>query len=34
MSLLWRLKTMVEAGLFDVQGVLKNMKDFELKTKA
>jgi Protein of unknown function/Domain of unknown function (DUF1835) len=32
--LLWRLKGMVADGVFDVQGELKNMKDFELKTKA
>ena len=31
--LLWRLKKMVEAELFDVQGNLKGMKDFELKWK-
>jgi len=31
--LLWRLKRMVGAGLFDVQGALKGMKDFELKLK-
>ncbi|HEY8399469.1 MAG TPA: DUF1835 domain-containing protein [Flavihumibacter sp.] len=29
--LLWRLKAMVEAGGIEVQGELKNMKDFELK---
>jgi hypothetical protein len=34
MYLLWRLKTLVGEGLFDVQGELKNMKDFELKTKS
>jgi hypothetical protein len=34
MYLLWRLKTLVADGLFDAQGELKNMKDFELKTKA
>jgi hypothetical protein len=32
--MLWRLKTMIAAGIFDVQGELKNMKDFEVKTKA
>lgn len=32
--LLWRLKGMVAEGVFDVQGELKNMKDFELKTKS
>ena len=31
--LLWRLKRMIAAGLFDVQGPLKGMKDFELKLK-
>ena len=31
--LLWRLKQMVGADLFDVQGNLKGMKDFELKWK-
>jgi hypothetical protein len=29
--LLWRLKTMVSAGSLEVQGEMKNMKDFELK---
>ncbi len=29
--LLWRLKTLVAAGGLEVQGELKNMKDFELK---
>lgn len=32
--LLWRLKKLVTAGNFDVQGEVKNMKDFEIKTKA
>lgn len=32
MYLLWRLKLMIADGLFDVQGELKNMKDFEVKT--
>jgi hypothetical protein len=32
--LLWRLKLMVTMELFDVQGKLANMKDFEIKTKA
>jgi hypothetical protein len=32
--LLWRLKLMVPMELFDVQGKVGNMKDFELKTKA
>jgi hypothetical protein len=30
--LLWRLKTMIAMNLFDVQGKLGNMKDFEVKT--
>jgi Protein of unknown function/Domain of unknown function (DUF1835) len=34
MYLLWRIKTMAAMGIFDVQGGLKNMKDFEVKTKA
>lgn len=32
--LLWRLKLMVNEGEFDIQGELKNMKDFEIKQKA
>ncbi len=32
--LLWRLKTMAAQQMFDVQGDLKGMKDFELKTKS
>jgi len=32
--LLWRLKQMVLAGGLDVQGELKGMKDFEIKTAA
>ncbi len=32
--LLWRLKTMAAMDLFDVQGKLQNMKDFELKNKS
>jgi hypothetical protein len=32
--LLWRLKTMLADGLFDAQGEVKNMKDFEVKIKA
>ncbi|MFN8243343.1 MAG: DUF1835 domain-containing protein [Ferruginibacter sp.] len=32
--LLWRLKVMIAQELFDVQGKLANMKDFEIKTKA
>lgn len=31
--LLWRLKKMVEEALFDVQGQVRGMKDFELKWK-
>ena len=34
MFLLWRLKTMISNGIFDVQGKLANMKDFEVKTKS
>ncbi len=32
--LLWRLKTMIAQDLFDVQGKLGNMKDFEVKLKS
>jgi hypothetical protein len=32
--LLWRLKQLVTAGEIEVQGELKNMKDFEIKLKA
>ncbi|PWT77692.1 MAG: hypothetical protein C5B59_03305 [Bacteroidetes bacterium] len=32
--LLWRLKNILAQGTFDVQGELKNMKDFEVKLKA
>ena len=32
--LLWRLKALLAAGEFDVQGEIKNMKDFEVKNKA
>ncbi len=32
--LLWRLKTMIAQDMFDVQGKIGNMKDFELKTKS
>ena len=32
--LLWRLKGMIANGDFDVQGELKNMKDFEVKQKS
>ena len=31
--LLWRLKGIVAAGEADVQGELKKMKDFEVKSK-
>ncbi|MES2890360.1 MAG: DUF3658 domain-containing protein [Bacteroidota bacterium] len=34
MYLLWRLKTMIAQDMFDVQGKVANMKDFEIKTKA
>ncbi len=32
--ILWRLKQIVTSGEYDVQGELKNMKDFEVKKKA
>lgn len=32
--LLWRLKLLVTGGEYDIQGELKNMKDFEIKCKA
>ena len=32
--ILWRVKKMVENGALDVQGEMKNMKDFEVKVKA
>jgi hypothetical protein len=32
--LLWRLKVMIAQEIFDVQGKVENMKDFELKTKS
>ena len=32
--LLWRLKEIIAAGEFDVQGEIKNMKDFEIKVKS
>jgi hypothetical protein len=32
--LLWRLKKMIADGLVDAQGEIKNMKDFEIKSKA
>jgi hypothetical protein len=31
--LLWRLKTMIAQDMFDVQGKVGNMKDFEIKTR-
>jgi len=31
--MLWRLKVMLAAGEFDVQGEVKNMKEFEVKNK-
>ncbi|MBC7536322.1 MAG: DUF1835 domain-containing protein [Ferruginibacter sp.] len=31
--LLWRLKVMIAQEMFDVQGKVENMKEFELKTK-
>ena len=34
MYLLWRLKVMIAMDMFDVQGKVANMKDFEIKTKA
>ncbi|HEX5024201.1 MAG TPA: DUF1835 domain-containing protein [Agriterribacter sp.] len=32
--MLWRLKAMINDGNYDVQGQVKNMKDFEVKRKA
>jgi len=32
--LLWRLKKMIRDGLIDAQGEIKNMKDFEVKSKS
>ena len=32
--LLWRLKLILASGVYDVQGELKKMKDFEIKQKA
>jgi Protein of unknown function/Domain of unknown function (DUF1835) len=32
--ILWRLKLMITDGQFDMQGVMKNMKDFEVKAPA
>jgi hypothetical protein len=34
MYILWRLKQLITTGLYDVQGEMKNMKDFELKKKS
>lgn len=34
MFLLWRLKQLLTTGLYDVQGEVKNMKDFEVKKKS
>ncbi|MBL7698146.1 MAG: DUF1835 domain-containing protein [Chitinophagaceae bacterium] len=34
MFLLWRLKLLIQSGDYDVQGTVKNMKDFEVKKKA
>jgi Protein of unknown function/Domain of unknown function (DUF1835) len=34
MYMLWRIKKMIADGMVDAQGELKNMKDFEVKTKA
>lgn len=32
--MLWRLKTLIARGMFDVQGKVENMKDFEIKLKS
>jgi len=32
--MLWRLKTMIAQDIFDVQGKIENMKDFEVKLKS
>ncbi len=32
--MLWRLKLIITGGEYDIQGELKNMKDFEVKSKA
>lgn len=32
--LLWRLKTLLQLDLYDVQGTIKNMKEFEVKKKS
>ncbi len=34
MFLLWRLKQLLQSDLYDVQGEVKNMKDFEVKKKS
>ncbi|RXK61522.1 DUF1835 domain-containing protein [Lacibacter luteus] len=34
MYVLWRIKQLIATDLYDVQGELKNMKDFELKKKS
>jgi hypothetical protein len=34
MYLLWRLKQLIATDLYDVQGEVKNLKDFELKKKS
>lgn len=34
MFLLWRLKQLIATDVYDVQGNVKNMKDFEMKKKA
>ncbi|RYD73507.1 MAG: hypothetical protein EOP53_19990 [Sphingobacteriales bacterium] len=33
MYLLWRLKTMIAQDMFEVQGKIAGMKDFEIKLK-
>jgi hypothetical protein len=32
--LLWRLKQLLQSDLYDVQGEIRNMKEFEIKKKA
>jgi hypothetical protein len=34
MYLLWRLKVLLASGEYDIQGNVKNMKDFEVKGKS
>jgi hypothetical protein len=34
MYLLWRLKTLLASGNFDVQGEIRNMKEFEVKARS